>query len=1624
MIRFIKQQSKRLLSLLLVAIFVISTFSIPVSADSNDRVATFINLAKGNSIQDNLADLQNLTQDELRFLGVYISNFFIPFGTELGSAGSDDETTTQNQEDIKAALQTNLDFSDEVAELFTETLLGLSRSNTQELSFKVSKNYHSGYVDVPDFKLNYYNFLRLMLGETYAVFEGYTEKGDTDSEVIQQLASGSDECEYVYGYFGYGNGEEFTPMFDCSLYNKMGTPSQRAFYQCLGSVCLEQGYGFSFFDFTKDEAADGTELYSMLENATDEQISAMSVYGTTIEVDCFGNIIMKGANHQYIMVPACINPYTWVSVKNDGSDMYQAGTAYNMINFNALSKADTNSFLTSAHEIQYKDDEYDKEVGENLKWGNISYNDMKSQLDNLEVAIGEGLNFNNVRNTRGYRLRMLRGSTTWDISSTLDLGALNSTWDNDYLKLVKSSQKAFEQANPNDYSYYASRYGGSDQSFWSRAYMLSREVSLWDKFTSEYTSRHEVRILDGFVFIDNLGQFSFDTNGTTNYNAINFGSYLDDNGDSPNKLFEDWGNSESNGFTNMYQDIQSGKMNTNVTISDAAAVGVYTSYAIAGLYNDDTQSKENTIGKLGYRINKEGLPTIENSPLDIPDDIQSNIILTSIRDWLYYLLHPTDGLNYVRELITNKLNALLVGWHNDMVGTNGVGATTGTTFYRSQVGYVTTPDLSEIQWTNSLIEFYNNAIPFLIVAMLITMLFAYITGILSLQRSIFGLILFAVFLLMPVNLINGVVGTSNRISQNLYGEKFTYWALVQQQSYSSAIETSANSGSYENYLRTLYATNNKVYSNQGSESIVLKWQAPKKMASLMLSEGDMDTLSGLQSSNLLSYVLNSNAFSGESYLDNDSSVYLYRSYLDISNFSKYIYNALSTGAKATKRNLTNDIKSNWTDSLSDAAAEMSTNYELDRNAGYTNPNGNGSKDTSGEIRTTVPLSSDIYNDALASKGTIGDLTLDDYVGINTDVFNFSLAMFNNNNEDYKENIKNNTGLDNSSTQEYRQTAVSNLLSRYTDEDLSGLAAYSIFSENVFYYYSWALYDMGMSSGSNASNGYKNLLLGSDNAGFFYNTSGNGELKDFMDMKSLFTYIIPYLKQGNDLVREWDDTYGLFIYDGVPTEEGYQEDSEIQNNPELQQKYWHNLNVSRLYSIYCPWVDIMYDCSYADGEYISAMGERYWVEDPLNPASYPEERPMIFSESEMHDYGLERGDLTKAEQLILDCNQGMQERMYELLNYYNFNDTTLNTAAAMNCAFEFNNTFSENGIFSNNHNIYPQSFELADFSYDAFLRFILANNTGEELNASGSDLTLSNSEDQDFYFNIVNNSSTTTAIVMLILDILSVYLLPAFKIFFIIAIFLASILIILSTAFRVDPEQKFIKKVLIGFFLPLFKFFFITVAFSYVISLFMGVGNNAVTQTEVLSIQMGDPVIVMIAMISIDIAVLYLYFKVIKGVIDTIKTEGKNVLNFGAAVFGGAAAMVTGALASGFHSASSRANGTSSSNNFSTDGSGVLSPRARRRANKPNGASPEDYDDRYTEKSNMRRNDTKRHTINPDEESTSRKMSNEDYKKRREDIDNKTKSGMSNIAGNNRSDRFSDTTHKAKDVGDSQRYKND
>jgi hypothetical protein len=1641
---------KRITSLLAVFMvvlnIVIPLVEVNAATDSNGRISAFISWSAGKEV--NVSDFENtkFTQRDLQFLGVYLSNFYVPFGTELGES---DELTEMNKTDMVSALQTSLNFDDAVATSFVETILGMSRSSSQELSLYVSNTYQGDMVSVPDVPLNYYTVLSCMLGGLPEIMESY----DSTNSVYAGMKTGY----YQYGYFCTSDGK---PVFDFDLDMSTMTASNTAFIKCLEAVDMENGYGTSFFDFKEGEITVDNDSFNIINGeVTDEQSYQMSAYGMRLSVDCFGNLIINGANHQLIAVPGCMNPYTWKEVDSDGkeiSGINHGGTAYNLISVPSLSLQTgqgSNSLFstisapiesTTAEVVESGDDTiviaFDGKLGEKnlisgrstyltmfktllnygfggedgvedlytIGWnGNsltisgkasdlvkmnpnrLDYDVLDSDPDKYGVIRGVKNNFaqyldpgvsgnwqtidsnltkiyteaqnklsgssddsSAVSNTKTgevtidalkkhlnnmvgktypilmpsvdaeYSFRVLRGDSEtaigdgyWSESfgDIKDLFTGEDTSVEGMQALLFKAETGFTTANPKAKNYYLSSKGDGGIAGLNYDELKTLEDI---KFYAEVGSGRTISLYDSFVFIDTTGAANYGND--LDYQLFNVAHYNDDKATSFKEAFTSWAKDSKNGYTNMYKDIQEGKSIVPTGMSDEGLISIYVTYAYASLY-EDSEVKE-TIGKLGYKLNVDDLPTVPDTALVLSEEALSDAMLDAIRNWMYYLLHPTEGIDYFRILITNKVNGLLVGIHEDIIGSDSTGLINGTTYYRGDVGYVTTPELSDVSWIARLIDFFKLALPYLIIIVLLLMFAVYLTGGISMQRAIIGTMLFAMCITMILPVINSIVGMSNRFSTELYGERFTYWALVQHQSYQSAIDEAAEKESYENYLRELYAQNSAVSGNQGSESIMLRWQAPKKMASLMFGEDKpSDESSSLMSSQLMSGILGGK-YSGENYLDDEDINYLYRSYIDISNFSRYIHRGLTTDVQPINMALANDITYSWYPDLRESMTNFNLLYESDRANGYCNLNADGSTsgDSSSILRVKLPLSSKLVSKAYEGYGTIANMGITDYVGINQDAFNFSIPMFNATSLDYFEVLK---------TANFDPASEG-----YTPEDFSALAAYGLMSENPFYYFSWYLYESGLSTESGATNGYKNLLLGQEDAGFFYNVSSedtadvisNGEMKDFMDMRSLFTYVIPYLKQGNDIVREWDSTYGIFFYEGVSTEEG--KEAEYADDPELAQKYWHNLNVARLYNIYTPWVDLMYDCSYANAEKINYLGESYVIEDPINPQSYPDDRPMIFSRTEMADYGLKISQLTTVERKIIETNDGMQERLFNLLNYYTFNDTVLNTAAAMNCAFEFNLQFSENGLLGENYNIYPQSFELSDFSYDAFLRFILSNSTGESMTVE---------QGQSFYNNVVNHSNTVTAIVMILLDITAVYLLPYFKLLFILGIFILAVLLTLISATRSDNEMNVLGGFVKVLIMPMVSFLAVSVGFAWVVSLFMGSGLVGVTGETSTSISTGDPVIAMVIMLVLNCVAVYLYFKmllpvwkdVIKGVKFVYNTFSGAVMGLGGAVLSkvqGATSKTTSstgtpAQASGMMGSSS-INNTSTPNSVSSKGS--------------------------------------------------------------------------------------------------------
>lgn len=776
------------------------------------------------------------------------------------------------------ALKSNLNFNETVCGELVDNIIGLSRSNCYELRYGFvkeedeipSKTWSCSYWDFVNLMFGGFNTSRNMLkgpegvdsfsgNAVNALFFTYknTENAHTegtgnasdnvffDSYIITGNTFGEYDKNFVK--FGYYIGNDFYEVCDAhqngsAAYDEVYyTPSQVAFFQCLLSVDTKMGYGLNFLDLFEGDliGASGEKVLENLESAvnqtnnsmTPDDVYALSAYSNRVYVDCFGNLIRYGGSHQTIIMPGCMNPYTWVGVQSNGedydissdihkrgvvvlsciqnlsclntekligSDRTNEGNGIYSVNFNSphLLSVQLNSERYASVKAQfYIDSDFDdslataKYIDELVNELNIESSNSSSDGVTIVYIFG-----NTETNSliKGYKWNLYSGDSTMDFDS---ITTGNWIWNGsdssgEMLKLIKHS------VNTTDID---TRWLKFDTCAYNRNGLATTEREkvilggMFKNLNNVGNQNHSGKsyLATNMCFIDDLGAFGFESsNSDIAYDTIQIKSILNNDGSASSELagISSISSSSSLPFSSVLDSVKRGQINVVNVADSRLMVSLYTTYAIAGLYDDS--SKAETIGKLGYRINREGLPKISNSPLLISQSYADEQIKKDLLNMLYYLFKP-DAVDYIRIAIKNKLQAILVGWHNDMVGTSGTGATLGTTYYRTNYGYVTTPDLSEIQWTSSLINVYNRFVPLLVVFMVLSMLASFVTGVMSLQKCALGVIVFSTFLLVPVNAINLVVSKSNAFTNKIYGDKFVYWALVQEQTFGSAIDTAA-----------------------------------------------------------------------------------------------------------------------------------------------------------------------------------------------------------------------------------------------------------------------------------------------------------------------------------------------------------------------------------------------------------------------------------------------------------------------------------------------------------------------------------------------------------------------------------------------------------------------------------------------------------------------------------------------------------------------------------------------------------------------------------------------------------------------------------------------------------------
>lgn len=396
--------------------------------------------------------------------------------------------------------------------------------------------------------------------------------------------------------------------------------------------------------------------------------------------------------------------------------------------------------------------------------------------------------------------------------------------------------------------------------------------------------------------------------------------------------------------------------------------------------------------------------------------------------------------------------------------------------------------------------------------------------------------------------------------------------------------------------------------------------------------------------------------------------------------------------------------------------------------------------------------------------------------------------------------------------------------------------------------------------------------------FMYFADSNN-IRDFLDMEELFTNVIPYLYKVQVLAGGLDGKSGIF-------------GGELIENYEL---YKSN---KKSWLFRSNWVTkIIENSKYnSPSTAIDQSGNEIVIDEPLNPASYPVERPMVFSAAQMEAQGLNESKLTLPELKILKINEAVEKKWTLMLNYVNVPGMTKEVIVrqmALEALLEFNKEFSTSAPLNSSLTMYPNGLDLRNLSFDSVMKMLMINTTKDTRFIYGDTMT-----------RVIENTDLFSTILLLAGAFVCSYLIPFVRnivlgLLFYIGLWALATNIISSGKSKIKITTAFVINNLL--FLALnFGFYLV---FSSMISLTYS--DNVLTAQNI-SVSVGNPIWVFIIVLMAGLAY-------IKGALSIINVCIKNSRDMGYEMYATWSGMVVDKISSGVKSAQSIVAGTNVQN---------------------------------------------------------------------------------------------------------------
>ena len=403
---------------------------------------------------------------------------------------------------------------------------------------------------------------------------------------------------------------------------------------------------------------------------------------------------------------------------------------------------------------------------------------------------------------------------------------------------------------------------------------------------------------------------------------------------------------------------------------------------------------------------------------------------------------------------------------------------------------------------------------------------------------------------------------------------------------------------------------------------------------------------------------------------------------------------------------------------------------------------------------------------------------------------------------------------------------------------------------------------------------------------FMYSGQTGYIKDVADLQELFTNTVPYLYEMQITAGGMDGKTGVL---GAVKIDGYP----LYANNYKSWMYRSNWATKLMES-----PELSKQATVRD-----ANNTKFVVKNPMLIECYPSTRPMVFSEAQMHNEGLNEADLDLAELKAIQVNKDIAQKWTLLLNYANVQGMTkevLIRQMSTDAVTTFDEEYSPSGLFNGAYAMYPDGLDLRGISFDSVMKMLMLNVTKDTTYIYG-----------DTMQNIIANCDMFSAALLLIAAFLCSYVIPLVRDVTMGLIFYLGFVAIVY-ALLASTTQKV--KASCGYLISNLIFMVITLIYYAVFSGLMAVTtSDAVLTVQSVQVSTGNPVWCFIIIIIVSIAYISAMFKMIDFCF-------KNYRDMGFEVYSSVAGMITESISGGIDTINDKI--SNFGNDSMTSGSGV------------------------------------------------------------------------------------------------------